>query len=370
MITKLIVKRFRGFEQFEMIGLGRINLLVGTNNCGKTSILEAVRLAASIDDALSFQQVARQRGEKIYEKTSSSRVISFEADITHLFYGHTLTLGNNFEIKTFSESDCETLHVTVIEKNLNDFNENNITSDDENLSEESNWVLNCSWSTSTNTIELPLSLHGGISNDAIRRFSRLRINKNNPVRTISTSGLNANEIISMFEDIVLTREEDLVTQALRIVEPSIERIATISSDQRLISPDNRGGIVVKCEGSSQRIPIGNLGDGIWRILGLALALVSAENGILLIDEIDTGLHFTVLEKMWKLVKETSQRLNVQVFATTHSRDAYESLASIARPTVTTDSTVTIQRIDKSRSTSIAFTEQEIIASAEYGTEVR
>ncbi|ETX02887.1 MAG: hypothetical protein ETSY2_34620 [Candidatus Entotheonella gemina] len=56
------------------------------------------------------------------------------------------------------------------------------------------------------------------------------------------------------------------------------------------------------------------------MLGLILVLVRSQDGVVLIDEIDTGLHFTVLSNMWKLVYETAKRLNVQVFATTHSND--------------------------------------------------
>ena len=55
------------------------------------------------------------------------------------------------------------------------------------------------------------------------------------------------------------------------------------------------------QGISDRIPIGSMGDGIWRLLGLALALALTEGGILLVDEIDTGLHYSVMENMWKLV---------------------------------------------------------------------
>lgn len=74
--------------------------------------------------------------------------------------------------------------------------------------------------------------------------------------------------------------------------------------------------------------------------------------------------------MWRLVYETAKRLNVQVFATTHSRDCYESLAAISRDTVAENSCVTIQRIESGSETAIAFTEQEIVAAADRGIEIR
>ena len=67
-----------------------------------------------------------------------------------------------------------------------------------------------------------------------------------------------------------------------------------------------------------------------RLLGNALALVNAKGGIFLIDEVESGLHYSVQPDMWRLILETAAKLNVQVFATTHSLDclrAFESAAS-------------------------------------------
>ena len=164
---------------------------------------------------------------------------------------------------------------------------------------------------------------------------------------------------------MLTPEEDTVLAALRTIEPGIERIAPVGLDRRGGSPFARGGVAVKLAG--ERVPIGSLGDGIWRLLGIALALVRARGGVMLVDEIDTGLHYSVLEKMWRLVYETAKRLDVQVFATTHSRDCYESLAAIAQPT---GRDVTIQRIERGNPVAVAFSEAEILQAAKRGIEVR
>jgi AAA15 family ATPase/GTPase len=167
----------------------------------------------------------------------------------------------------------------------------------------------------------------------------------------------------------LTDEEAVLIDALKTVEPSIERIASLSGGSR--HPlSSRGNIVLKCKGIDERIPIGTMGDGIWRMLGIAIALVTAKDGILLVDEIDTGLHYSVMSDMWRLVERTAERLNVQVFATTHSRDCYESLASIAHESITENSKVTIQRIEKEKGTTVAFTERDIVIAAERGLEVR
>ena len=74
-----------------------------------------------------------------------------------------------------------------------------------------------------------------------------------------------------------------------------------------------GGVVLKLHGVPYRVPIGSAGDGMWRMLGLALALSNAKGGVLLVDEIDTGLHYSVMENMWRMISERAVVLDVQVF---------------------------------------------------------
>jgi hypothetical protein len=156
---------------------------------------------------------------------------------------------------------------------------------------------------------------------------------------ITTEGQTRESIISMFESVVLTPDEAAVLQALHTIEPGIERIASIGTQGRVSARDARGGIAMMVAG--QRIPMVRWATGIWRLLGIALALVRARGGVLLVDEIDTGLHYSVLVDMWKLVFETARSLDVQVFATTHSRDCYEALAAVAEPGRTE---ISLQRI--------------------------
>jgi AAA15 family ATPase/GTPase len=106
------------------------------------------------------------------------------------------------------------------------------------------------------------------------------------------------------------------------------------------------------------------------MLGLALAIVNAKNGVLLVDEIDTGLHYTVMSDMWKMIWKTAKRLNVQVFATTHSNDCWHSLADIANVENPSEDGITIHRVEKDKPKSILFTERQIAIAAERDIEVR
>lgn len=367
MIRSLSINEFRGFEHFELCDLGRINLLVGSNNCGKTSILEAIQLYAGKSPA-PLLQIATRRGEIHMEGSESHRRYDRMLDISHLFHGHQIYPGASFDIAATTDAGKNRFTAQITEdKNRQ------VGKTEPGLDElESNLVLELSWVGGETEAALSVNVEGSIrvgSGAAPGLRSHKRTNGADAV-CIFSGGLDVEDVVNMFESVVLNPEEDLVTRALRTIEPTIERLATVSSDRPVDRYAERGGIVVRCEGVEGRVPIGSMGDGMWRMLGLALALVSAKNGILLVDEIDTGLHFTVMEEMWKLVHSAARDLGVQVFATTHSRDAYESLAGIARSCEFGSREVTIQRIDLEKGSSVVFDEREIVAAAEHGTEVR
>ncbi len=103
MISSIRIEGYRGFERFEMSGLGRVNLLVGTNNSGKTSVLEAIHLLASAGDPIALWQMLWRRGERLRPTivTVGDRPVrrgQVELDISHLFFGHGAQLGTAIAI--------------------------------------------------------------------------------------------------------------------------------------------------------------------------------------------------------------------------------------------------------------------------------
>ncbi len=368
MIRDLTIDGFRGFDHFEMGDLGRVNLLVGTNNSGKTSVLEAIQMLTT-GQVRSIWAALNRRGERLSE--GAELPPKREADVRHLFRGHVLEVGREFRLRGANDSARGSLTTTIQERPLDEGSGPVLFEEDEDYVGSLQLVLKGEGFVTVDQ-KLPLSRRGGLSFDMLRRLRSTQNDAMPSTRFIATASMSPDEIVSLYEDIVLNPQEDLAIQALKTIEPTIERIATTSKGSRYYRgyPGERGGIVVKCAGVDQRIPIGSLGDGAWRILGLALALASAENGLLLIDEIDTGLHFSVMSDMWKLVNETAKRLQVQVFATTHSRDAVDSLAAISRADVSGGGDVTIQRLERGKGRAVAFSEQEIVVAAERGIEVR
>jgi len=61
-----------------------------------------------------------------------------------------------------------------------------------------------------------------------------------------------------------------------------------------------------------------------RLFGIILSLVNAKEGLLLIDEFENGMHYTVQADAWRAIFQLAERLDIQVFATSHSWDAIEA----------------------------------------------
>jgi AAA15 family ATPase/GTPase len=153
-------------------------------------------------------------------------------------------------------------------------------------------------------------------------------NENNSckIQFIETKNIERNINGTFFDNIVLTEKEKYVIDALKLIEPDTERIAFIGNNE--VSRYNyEKYAVIKLSNTiadASPLPLKSMGDGINHILTMILALVNAENGFLLIDEFENGLHYTVQEQLWKIIFKLAKDLNVQVFATTHSKDSISS----------------------------------------------
>jgi len=380
MLQSLKIEGFRGFQNFEMANLGRINLLVGKNNSGKTSILEAIQFLYVQNNLDIFLETISYRGEFSWSESNRTKVF----EICHLFPGHEIIPSKEIIIIGSRESHQESVTISVksIPIQLSLFSDKNDDLNNDNIFDDEEWnklLLSIRWSQSQKPIELELLANGTLARDSIRRIASLsrishKIGIDNKIelRFLTPFSLTSSDMAALFDNIVLSPLEDLIIESLKIIEPKIERIASVGSGKYLTSNNLgvRGGFLIKIKNHDQPIPIGSLGDGFWRMLGLVLAMVNLENGILLVDEIDSGLHFTVMTDMWKVVWETAKKLNIQVFATTHSRDCWQSLAELITEEKITDNEITIQRIDREKSQSVIFDPEEIVIAAKSNLEVR
>lgn len=370
MIHSLGLHGYRGFSNFAMNGLGRINLLVGKNNCGKTTLLEALHLLWSANDLGALWQTLARRGEQPIPEVPPGRAPQQEVEVAHLFTGHQVTFGSEFSIEATNQTPPRSVTYQIIEPKPQDnpLLFNLLLSQDPGGAGS---ALKITGAPKMNVPVIPLTRRTALRNDVYNQaFTMARGSKalGETIQFIATESLNVAQLAQIWNDIALKAEEELVLRALRFIDPEIERIAALTTPYYWGVP-NRGGFVVRRKGED-RVPIGSFGDGIWRLFALAIALSRAKGGMLLIDEIDTGLHYTVMTEMWRFVDEVSKEFGIQVFATTHSYDCIHSLAAICRDVENAESEITIHRVEADKPESIRFTEAQIKIAADRDLEIR
>lgn len=144
---------------------------------------------------------------------------------------------------------------------------------------------------------------------------------------IPSSFIDVNKLSAIWDDISLTHGQ-LVIKGLKLIDPKVEGLT--------FRKVNKNGSVavrkpfVKLKGQEQLEPLMSYGDGIRRVLQIFLYLIRAKDRLLLIDEFENGLHYTVQPKVWKLIFKLAKDLNVQVFATTHSWDCITAFQQVSQ----------------------------------------
>ncbi len=177
---------------------------------------------------------------------------------------------------------------------------------------------------------------------------------------IDVNAAEDDSLATGWSEVLVLGKEDVVVSSLQVIDPEILSVHFLP--WRSFSEGDQIGassIVVGLRGQKERVPIGSLGEGVRRLLALAIALSVTENASLFIDEIDTGIHYSVMPDLWKLVVHASRLLNIQVFATTHSWDCIAGLAELCGDEPGVVDEVSIQKIDRCLDHSVAFTGESI-----------
>jgi hypothetical protein len=130
----------------------------------------------------------------------------------------------------------------------------------------------------------------------------------------------------LWDAIALTDVEQEIVKALKVISADIQAVNVIGSDDR--GPRARTAIAKSTRYASP-VPLRTFGDGVNRLFGIILSLCNARNGVLLVDEVENGLHYSVQTDIWRTIFRLSKDLNVQVFATSHSWDCVRAFQEAA-----------------------------------------
>jgi AAA15 family ATPase/GTPase len=344
MLNSLEIKNFRILEDFRVSKLGRVNLIVGKNNSGKSSVLEALRIYAGNAQRELLEQIAAGHDETYRLRENEQ----FESDIQFPF--EDLFIGRQFP-------QDETLAISIgelapgddalqIEHGFLIERREVVTNDLEGTIEKSSLLRKHRIpNPSRNDLSSEAISHALFVTKGEHSFPPIQLNKSSRIRfpsrmeisgtlpcsVIPTQFISVDDLADEWDKIVLTEYEEVVRQALRIITPEFENLTFVRNDE-----DNkyqrqrfRRFAKVKMSDSPYPVPLNSLGDGMLRVLQLVLKVFPAKGGFLLIDEFENGLHFSIQEKVWELLFEMAQKMDIQIFATTHSWDCIESFANTA-----------------------------------------
>jgi hypothetical protein len=148
------------------------------------------------------------------------------------------------------------------------------------------------------------------------------------VQIVSTKPINRQTLARLWDNINIQlslRKE--VFKGLQLIDERIEEIVLVGYLDEPNKVDNLMPILIYRDNEEKRL-ITNLGEGISRVFYIILALVNARDGFLLIDEFENGLHWKVQPKLWEMIFDLAEKLNVQVFATTHSQDCVQGFYAV------------------------------------------
>ena len=310
-LDSLYISGFRGIPKLEIPRLGRVTLLAGKNGVGKTTALDAVRMYAGRSRYEVVAAILRSHGE-LRRVTTEDGDETLVPDWNSLFHGRDMWLASGIRIGPYDA--CRQMvaradWIDIAQAKLPAFSG---FSGHETLAldvayGDQRWVV---------PIGYPLPDFPG------RRFPPSAYEAPPAIGCESLGpGLpDALALARFWDDVVIRNEQSLAVDALNLIlDAPAEWIAMVGDTVPRRTGRGRRPMV-KVAGEPAPVPLRSLGDGAGRLFGVAVALANSRDGFLLIDEAENGIHHSVQQDFWRLVLLAAQRYNVQVLATTHSRD--------------------------------------------------
>lgn len=374
-LHSLKIDGFRALRNVNITSLSRINLFIGDNNVGKSTLLEAIYLFVSNASVDSLLRIAGER-------SNCTENVSIEDDIEYLkqlvssfFTDWKLSLDSDNEI-SFDDGNNK-MNIRFVYYYEEEFQDKGVLVSRTKIIKSLSEMQEVPASIETKEA-LSIDFDWGNIIVPLSRFRRIgRVLKENEavnLQFLRTSMCSVETNMRLWERIVLTDNEEAVINILRIIEPDIKGLAFIEEPiKQYMSPvpSRRRVPYVTYKNRTGRYPLSAMGDGINRLLSLVLSIVNSEGGICLIDEIENGIYYKKQPVMWQMITHLATKLNVQIFAITHSRDCIEAFASTLHEAPSPD-LGTLIRLDKRGNEyhPVIFTSNDIIYAVDRNIETR
>lgn len=309
------IRNFRAIRELELNNSKQINLITGRNNCGKSTFLEALFLSVGVSNPQLAVNIHNFR----------NLLLTDDEDFSFMFTN--MSEDNLPVIKSSINKKWRTLkiiplfedaHIPFDEKKQTKLKNNinqDLSADASSISAESNEIigLKFNFSIENKAYSTQFSINRG----------QLRLNKEY-IENIHGSYLTPSTIMTNLQNrldtLIVNKSIEKIVFPLREIEPNLNDITM-----------GANGNIYADIGIEKLIPINIMGDGIRRILAILAYIYEKKHSIILIDEIENGLHYSSLDVLWKAIKLAASDNDVQIFATTHSFDCVKAFSNVFNP---------------------------------------
>ena len=318
MIKEVLIHNFKCFKKLIIPEFGRINLIAGRNNVGKTSLLEAIFLYHDRERPDKFLRQFAWRGMKEVSP-------DFETTCRPYFYDNDFNRDALISIKS-DESICELrifLNPNYMPPNIK-FNKS-----------ETDIKAQPSVSTEAELIHsIDLEYKIESQKTTCHHFTS---SGGGPVVYIEGKPISAlpacyfasklhypnQQIVKFFSEISKKGKEEELIEIVKIIEPRLESL-------KILTLGDVPYVHGQLNGLKHPMPINLMGEGLEKLLHIVSAIMSYENSCIFVDEIENGFFHSVMPTIWKALSMAARKYSCQIISTTHSYEcitaAHEGLS--------------------------------------------
>lgn len=305
MIERIMFENFRGLKRLELTDLKPITLISGKNNAGKSSILEGIFLFLDHVAPESFTKINRFRG--LVSSGDSSTL--WETSFYQMDMQNSLRISVTYAgAQALLEYERDDTFVPPVDMNVSQEMMGQIIS-----SAASTYTLKFKYRKEDYTEEG----HFIVGPMGIVRNMTTSASPNTGPTMPFTQFINAPIINGNSDSFIaewigkleLDGKKQHIVEILKLIEPAISDLSTIVVN---------GVAQLFAKIGNQLLPLRLAGDGLNKLLFIVLSIAVNPNSILLVDEIETGFHYSMFPKLWEIVAQAACENDCQIIATTHS----------------------------------------------------
>ena len=302
----IAITNFRGIDHLEIEDFSRVNVFLGQNSSGKSTVLEAILLLMGMSNPDLPQTINSIR----------SRSFSTFADLGYIFHNYDLQVKPTIASELFDGTKRHlTLGLTYVFDGESQVPNGQIpTSETKTFLNtlKMSFDVESAQQTTSHECSITVNQQGVVSG---KKLATDYLEKNS-VAFISSDLAAGNPAKDLVELAKRRRKED-VTEQLRHFDSHITSLEILNNVA-----------YVGVEGIDQLLSVNMMGDGLRRFLNIVAASANPTNNILLIDEIENGLHYSAHKKLWEAIFALATTTNKQVFVTTHSKETLSRLNEV------------------------------------------